>query len=360
MPQLDGLRALAVTAVAVSHWTPSFLVGIVPWGTGVQLFFVLSGFLITGILLRSRPADVGISLSAALRIFYIRRLLRIFPLYYTVLVLCVLFGVGSISETWPWLFSYLANFYYWWHPHGDAASDPFLHLWSLSVEEQFYLLWPLIALVASRRTLLLFLFVCVVAAAAFRVGMAHVTPTLSVRYLTPSCIDALAVGGLLAYVQHYRETQDLRQLSWVLAGVGLAGLVVSVLFLSRLIGPDDAHHVGHTFLVIFYGAIVGQAAIGFGSVPGRLLTLAPVRYLGKISYGLYVFHYLAPAAISSLAKGFDVSAAVQRPILALPAYTAFTLIVAMMSWHFYEWPINKLKRHFAYPTPTMRNGLVPN
>jgi peptidoglycan/LPS O-acetylase OafA/YrhL len=358
MPQLDGLRALAVTAVAVSHWTPDFLVGIVPWGTGVQLFFVLSGFLITGILLRSRPADLGISLSGALRVFYVRRFLRIFPLYYAVLVLCVLLGVGTISETWPWLFSYLGNFYYWWHGHGDAVSDPFLHLWSLSVEEQFYLLWPLIALVASRRTLLVVLFGCIGGAAVFRVGMAHVTPNLSVRYLTPSCVDALAVGGLLAYAQHYRAALDLRRLSWVLATVGLAGLLVCVLVLPRLIGRNDAHHVGHTFLVIFYGAVVGQAAIGFGSVPGRLLTFAPIRYMGKISYGLYVFHYLAPAAISSFVKWFDWSAAVQKPTVALPAYTAFTLIAAMLSWHFYEWPINKFKRNFAYPTRTMLKGLV--
>jgi peptidoglycan/LPS O-acetylase OafA/YrhL len=349
MPQLDGLRALAVTAVAVSHWTPAFLVGVVPWGTGVQLFFVLSGFLITGILLRSRPADAGVSMLRALGTFYARRFLRIFPLYYGVLVLCLLFGVGTIYETWPWHFTYLSNFYYWWHGHGDAVSDPFLHLWSLSVEEQFYLLWPLIALVASRRALLVFLGVCIVGAAAFRVGVAHLAPTLTVRYLTPSCVDALAVGGLLAYAQHYQEPPGLRTMSRVLAGIGIAGLLVCVLLLSRLIGREDAQHIGHTFLVVFYGAIVGQAAIGFGSVPGKLLTIRPVRYLGRISYGLYVFHYFAPAAISSLATWFDSPASIQRPMLAVPAYTAFTVIAAMISWHFYEWPINRLKRHFPYP-----------
>src|SRR6188474_573227 len=157
MPQLDGLRTLAVTAVAVSHWTPDFLVGIVPWGTGVQLFFVLSGFLITGILLRSRPTDHGVPLSNALRVFYARRFLRIFPLYYGVLVLCLLLGAGTIYQTWPWHFSYVTNFYYWRYGHGDEVSDPFLHFWSLSVEEQFYLMWPLIVLVASPRTLLILL-----------------------------------------------------------------------------------------------------------------------------------------------------------------------------------------------------------
>ena len=352
MPQLDGLRALAVTAVAVSHWTPAFLAGIVPWGTGVQLFFVLSGFLITGILLRTRPAELGISVSTSLRIFYVRRFLRIFPLYYGVLVVCVLLGVGTISQTWPWLFSYLGNFYYSRYGHGDAVSDPFLHLWSLSVEEQFYLVWPLIALVVSRRTLLIFLFGGIISAAVFRVGIAHLAPALSERYLTPSCVDALAVGGLLAYAQHYGTLLGISGLSRVLAGIGVAGVLFSELLLAQLIGHEDARHIGHTFLVVLYGAIVGQAAIGFGSLPGKVLAFGPVRYLGKISYGLYVFHYFAPAAIASFAVWLGLQDALQPQLVAVPAYTVFTLTLAMLSWHFYEWPINRLKRHFAYPDPS--------
>ena len=157
MPQLDALRALAFVGVAVSHWSPNFLAGIVPWGTGVQLFFVLSGFLITGILLRSRPADLGISMPTALRVFYVRRCLRIFPLYYGVLALCLLFAIGPIATTWPWHVSYLSNLFYARQGHASPVEDPFLHLWSLSVEEQFYLLWPLVALVANRRALSLIL-----------------------------------------------------------------------------------------------------------------------------------------------------------------------------------------------------------
>src|SRR5215217_2950624 len=98
MPQLDGLRAIAFVAVAISHWTPNFVLRSLPWGTGVQLFFVLSGFLITGILLRSRPADLGLSLSQVLRVFYARRVLRIFPLYYGVLAVCLIAAVGPIRE----------------------------------------------------------------------------------------------------------------------------------------------------------------------------------------------------------------------------------------------------------------------
>lgn len=350
MPQLDGLRAFAVTAVAISHWTPNFLAGIMPWGTGVQLFFVLSGFLITGILLRSRPAESGLSTRTALKVFYARRVLRIFPLYYGVLAFSLLFSVGPIHSTWPWHASYLSNLHYALHGHADSVTDPFLHFWSLSVEEQFYLLWPLVVLVASRRLLLIFLFSGVIGSAAFRVGIAHLAPTLaSVRYLTPSCVDALAVGGLIAYAKHYHGISGLRRAGLGLACAGGVGLVFSVVLLGRFIGGADAHRVGHTFLVIFYGFIVAQAATGFGGLLGRMLSSKPVLYLGRISYGLYVYHYFAAAAIAVLAQQMGMQAAFKQPAVAIPAYAAFTLILSILSWHLFEFPINKLKRHFRYP-----------
>jgi peptidoglycan/LPS O-acetylase OafA/YrhL len=354
MPQLDGLRTFAVVGVAVSHWTPEYLMGIVPWGTGVQLFFVLSGFLITGILLRTRPTDLGIPMASALRIFYLRRALRIFPLYYGVLAFSLIFGVGPIEQTWAWHVSYLSNIYFATHGHLDAFAEPFLHFWSLSVEEQFYLFWPLVALVASRRALLVILYACIAGSMAFRVGIAHLAPELpSIRYLTPSCLDALAVGGLIAHFKHYRGEHGVRVVGRHLAVVGGLGLVMSVLVLGRVIGGADAHRVGHTFLVIFYGFIVAQAAVGFPSLPGALLTLKPILYLGRISYGLYVYHYFAPLAVRAITNTFGWEAVVQHRPAAIVAYTAFTVSVAALSWHFLERPINRLKRRFEYPRPVV-------
>ena len=350
MPQLDALRAFAVTGVAVSHWTPSLLVGIVPWGTGVQLFFVLSGFLITGILLRSRPVDLGISMGTALRVFYARRFLRIFPLYYGVLAICLLFGVGPIHSTWPWHVAYVSNIHYALQGHGDAISDPFLHLWSLSVEEQFYLVWPFVTLVLGRRCLAIILCATIAASMAFRVGISHVAPEfVSIRYLTPSCLDAFAAGALIAHVKHYQGTAAVRQLALIYAVIGCLGLIGAVALFGRFIGAADAHRVGHTFLVIVYGAIVAQAAVGFGGVAGRLLRLNPLLYLGKISYGLYVYHYFAAVAIAALATRLGLEALHQQPAVRLSAYTVFTLTLAVVSWHAYELPINRLKRLFPYP-----------
>jgi peptidoglycan/LPS O-acetylase OafA/YrhL len=353
MPQLDALRALAFIGVAVSHWTPNFLLGIVPWGTGVQLFFVLSGFLITGILLRSRPEASALPLGQVLKTFYVRRLLRIFPLYYGVLLLALLFSVGPIRETWPWHAAYLSNFHYSWSGHAGILIDPFLHLWSLSVEEQFYLAWPLIALLVSRRALPILLVASIGGSMLARLAAEHLVPGLAtVRYLTSSCVDALAVGCLLACIQERSGTAGVRRLAWTYFGVGFAGLVVSTVLLPRFgVAAQDARHVGHTFLVIFYGGIVAVASRGFGGPVGWLLTLKPLLYLGKISYGLYVFHYFAPFAFDRAAKAFGwggVPAAAPTPTQLL-AYCGFTLLAAMVSWHFYELPLNRLKRFFPYP-----------
>lgn len=351
MPQLDGLRALAFIVVAVSHWTPDFLAGIVPWGTGVQLFFVLSGFLITRILLRSRPDATSASLANALKTFYARRILRIFPLYYGVLALALMFALGPIRETWPWHAVYLSNFHYAFRGHGDAVSDPFLHLWSLSVEEQFYLVWPLVALVVSRRALPVVLIASIAGSMIFRVSIAHLAPNLaSIRYLTPCCLDALAVGGLLACAKHHAGATGARRLARLYLWVGLFGLAVSMALLARVVPREDAHRVGHTFLVIFYGAVVAGAAEGFGGVLGRALSFQPLLYLGKISYGLYVYHYFAPIVVERSAKAWGFSAVLQQPTTLLAAYSVFTLLAAVLSWHFFESPLNRLKRHFSYPT----------
>ncbi len=350
MPQLDGLRTLAVTAVAISHWTPNYLAGIVPWGTGVQLFFVLSGFLITGILLRTRPADSGVTLGQSLRVFYARRFLRIFPLFYGVLAVALLIGMGPIRETWPWHVSYLSNWYYARHGHEDAITDPFLHLWSLSVEEQFYLLWPLVALVAGRRALWVILLATIAGSMLSRLAVAHfATGITSLRYLTPNCMDALAVGGLIAHVRHYRGDASLRRAAWWLAAVGFVGLAVSVVPLARLTTHADGHRVGHTFLVIFYGAIVAGAALGFRSLPGWILSFGPIRYLGRISYGLYVYHYFAPWVVAKVAPALGGDFILASTPLLLATYTVFTIVTSVLSWHLYEFPLNRLKRHFSYP-----------
>lgn len=158
MPQLDALRAFAVFAVLVHHFLPAELLtwqfAQLPWGfLGVRLFFVISGFLITGILLRARDeaAAAGVLPTTVLFNFYARRCLRIFPLYYFVVLSGLALNLPPMREEWIWLVSYTLNLRIsalGWYPENIS------HFWSLAVEEQFYLLWPFVVLFAPKPLLM--------------------------------------------------------------------------------------------------------------------------------------------------------------------------------------------------------------
>lgn len=164
MPELDGLRAIAVGAVLFAHFIPVKYHVSLPFGSaGVQLFFVLSGFLITSILLRSKD----VSLRKALKNFYARRFLRIFPLYYLLLALCALTGWMSWQEDLPWHVFYLSNVYISQLGHWPSVGG---HLWSLSVEEQYYLVWPLVVLLTSKPTLVRITLVAMATSVALRLA----------------------------------------------------------------------------------------------------------------------------------------------------------------------------------------------
>ena len=146
MPQLDALRTVAVGLVITQHWFQVLLPPFIKPGlTGVHIFFILSGFLITGILLRMRDGMTQSQNSAfsAFKIYYVRRSIRIFPLYYFIVLCCIVIGVSNFREEWFVYLFYLANF----------LNPPFLggHLWTLAVEEQFYLIWPLVILFMPKK-----------------------------------------------------------------------------------------------------------------------------------------------------------------------------------------------------------------
>ena len=147
-PQLDTLRAVAIGFVLLEHWLNPFATAMgVHGGYGVWLFFTLSGYLITGILLRYRDAvEAGrSSLGEVLRVFFARRFLRILPVYYLFLLFAALAGRMS-ADSAPWHLAYLSNFYFW--QRGEFAAMG--HLWSLSVEEQFYMIWPVVIILVAR------------------------------------------------------------------------------------------------------------------------------------------------------------------------------------------------------------------
>jgi len=347
MPQLDALRAFAVLSVLFVHFVghPPRWLAIVPWAAcGVELFFVLSGFLITGILLDSRnEVEAGASRFWMLRQFYARRFLRIFPLYYLVILVGWIIQLPGYTETLGWNLAYLTNFYIVRNASWIAAAS---HLWTLSVEEQFYFIWPWIVLfLPSRRLLPAFVGVAIFAIAYRVTAIGWFGPWIGL--LPFGSFDCFAAGALLAMAQR-REKAGNRRMRRILCAVGLGfGVPLLVWGLGwhyptrSIIDSVGLVHVG--MLLLFMPLIYG-AAHGFGGIPGILLTRKPLLYLGKISYGIYVYHLPVRWLMYDSTWLNQLPSVIPRAAILLIA----TVIVSALSWHFFECPINRLKRLFPY------------
>lgn len=376
MPQLDGLRAFAVLAVFIEHyhipWLRSLWVDDTSGSLGVQLFFVLSGFLITGILLRGRDfsRETDQTVAFTLRRFYIRRFLRIFPLYYFMiftLAVVGLFGVVPLyhgyTQIIQWHALYLTNVYVVVH---NAFPPQAGHLWTLAIEEQFYVLWPWLILLTPRPLLKYALMFTVFLAVVYRVIAIELGwSTLAIARLTPTCLNTLAGGALLAYLLHRGRSVSMLTRQWLprLAIIGLPCMVAGY----ALGWPD---HTGlPAALLQWFGTplvfawLVMRAADGFQGPVGRVLQSPPALYVGKISYGLYVIHFLVPGAWIWFSAhimqmpGFLQYGTVGGFIL----FTITSLIAATLSWQFLERPFNQLKRRFPYrqqPTPQLAAQLA--
>jgi peptidoglycan/LPS O-acetylase OafA/YrhL len=352
--QLDGLRALAVMAVIVEHMTPiEHWAHRLPWGVlGVQMFFVLSGFLITGILLRCRSdTDPGNTTTGhSLWVFYGRRFLRIFPLYYLTLAILFLCDFPRVRETILWHVCYLSNILLGF-PHVELGH--LTHFWTLGVEEQFYLCWPLVMLLVPRRALLLVTLGTIAVAPLYRLGMALLAPSLvSATLWTPFAnLDSLGLGALLA-LSGQPGWADFRKraIAWS-SRVGGPLLVVLLMLCAGGLGHGRLVIVtlGTAFSAFFFW-MVARTADGFPGAMGRILTFGPLAHLGKISYGIYVIHNFVPDLLTWLATQTGLPLAVEPGLLAIPVCLAVSVVLASLSWYLFEAPLNALKVYFPYRT----------
>jgi len=358
MPQLDALRFLAVLGVLVAHnWHPRrlpWLLGDLDWGgLGVRLFFVLSGFLITGILVDCRSmADQGLGSSRFyVRRFYARRFLRIFPLYYFVIAVALVVDFPPTRDVWVWLVTYTTNIYV---TVIQAWPGRLGHFWTLAVEEQFYLVWPWLILYAPRKWLVPIMLFAIAQAPVYRLWAYTRFPfdigamDFKAGTLTLASLDALGVGSLIALL--WRSLQK-EVLQWWLAKVVLpVGVVVYVIALALYhyrIKPSVFFVACDLGVALIFAWLVSSAARGFGGVIGRALEFGPLVYLGKITYGIYVYHYFVPPLLRFMLDRVGVA-------YSYPNFSSFvlsslvTLAIASVSWHAFELPINKLKNRFKY------------
>lgn len=303
--QLDSIRAIAVSLVIICHWVPANYVlddddlGQIG-ALGVNIFFVLSGFLITRILIdyKSQIISSNLKKSAALKVFYFRRALRIFPIYYLyMLLLPVLFTIPS-SELFHSL-TYTINFYFfeakYWSPYTT-------HLWSLAVEEQFYLFWPLFVLFINKRYLLHVIFSFI----AIGLSTQLLVTDHEFGYLpTYTCLDAFGIGALIAWTFVYKFDLFSKTYS-TLTSLALACILLTLLGFQysdlRFILPQRTVHsliAAWLIITITFSEKFPWLKASF-IVENKFLI-----FIGKISYGIYLYHLIIPDITYQAHKRFD-------------------------------------------------------
>jgi peptidoglycan/LPS O-acetylase OafA/YrhL len=336
IPQLDGLRAVAILAVFFNHSLR------IPLGwIGVDVFFVLSGFLITGILLQRKQISQREGTSYLLP-FYRRRFFRILPPYF--LTLIVYHFVYHLDDLHPWpLFVFFGmNLQHFFHAGGPGD----LPLWSLAVEEQFYLVWPFVVLFVSEKLLLRISIAALFIVPILRVVCTHWLHREFLIYtLTPFRADLLCAGAALTLLWKSRTPQledFFRRYACLglLLGFGTLG-ILQIWPYFRLSSDEPLANGLCLSLSLFGAASLLAWTLADRGWLNRFLTLAPMRYIGRISYTMYLVHVMVIVQFAQRIGWKHVT---------LPALT-FTLLYATLSWFLMERPLLNLAARSTPPVP---------
>lgn len=352
-PALDGLRGVAILLVVFLHnfgFMNYFFFG---W-LGVDLFFVLSGFLITDILLNS------LGKSGFLRNFYARRILRIFPLYYVTLIICLLIlpQIKSLNLNLTyytthqfWIWTYMQNWLFiFQEPYGSKI---ILHFWSLAIEEQFYLFWPIIILLVRKPKKLLIIVVTVliiVGITRFLLWTYKIEDLAYASLYTFTRIDGICVGCMVAL---------LLRIDW---GFLKKYTTLIILFLAAInfgFYFFNTEHsftlpylafVGYTTFAMLFGILVNEAVTGNSRIIKFVFENKVLKFFGKISYGFYIFHW--PVYV----LGFSIIQKKIAELLSLRSWytqmisaiivTLLALLLSIISYHFFEKFFNRMKENY--------------
>lgn len=373
IPSLDSIRGFAILLVMALHFFMSFtpvnateilLQKICGYGTlGIDIFFVLSGFLITGILLDTKGDP------RYLRNFLIRRFLRIFPLYYLVLCLVlIVFLLASpeqqaehakVWEAQPWLWTYTFNFFI---AREGGWTVPYLgHFWSLAVEEQFYLFWPFVVLYLTRRRLITLCIGLIIAATAGHMVLEGLGfNKVSIHVLTFLRFNALATGALLAAWIREPGIQEkgpslLKSRAWMLLFVSIFVkflIVLSVKILPAASTPLEAFRT-LSWIGIF-------AALHLSALAYPDLRLPPLMFLGRYSYGIYIFHHFFSWPRERYTDIGWISDRVGNHTLAVFLHglggIAISLLIAWLSYQVFEKRLLTWKDILAPKAPLAKAG----
>ena len=349
IPELDALRGISAIIIVLFHMR--FMDAAPLMGSAVYLFFVLSGYLITTIILQH-----GRSL-ALLWSFYVRRGLRIWPIYYLGLTLCVVLNPfmpvrQPLEGFWAYT-AYIQHIPEYWGDQTPRFSHLFLHSWTLAIEEQFYVFWPAVAVYLGRHRLRTMSLGLVVLPILLRfLGLQH-------HPLLLSRCDALALGALLADLFLDQDFVNRHRQSYTR---GFLALAVSAAVMNLVVGPwisgidrtsDRVWHRTSLALSIaeiswFYFAMVGLLLLHCGSHARILqfLRWKPLVHLGTISYGIYLYHPFILVFSPRLIDAIGIRGSVLIDLIKI----LLCITAAELSWRILERPLLAFKDHFPYPS----------
>jgi peptidoglycan/LPS O-acetylase OafA/YrhL len=363
--QLNGLRFIAILFVLLEHWLPD-LIHFPTGHLGVVIFFVLSGFLITRILIINANDNEKSNFSKFQKIihFVIRRALRIFPIYFLVIFLGIIFNIEPIRKLFPWFIFYVPNLYIIIHKHWIGVWD---HFWTLAVEEQYYLFSPFIlfSISSNQYVKLLLGMICLgfISRLSFFLFLPdnYVEANWFVNYVNPiSALDSFGLGGLLAYLHIYQNEKFQKIASSKLPLIALALLC----FISYFLDENSTFQHNNiysavleiTLFAYFSFFLVAKVAQDKNVYFRKILCFRPFNFLGQISYGLYVYHNFVynfyhfekntlwwyftrkmPISYQQLINFVPLKFILNFIIL---------VIISSLSWFLIEKPFNNLKNKF--------------
>lgn len=351
--QLDTLRAISVILVIIQHWIPSTnKINTFPNGEiGVVTFFVLSGFLITNILFNARNNQVTESHSkwVVIKNFYIRRVLRIFPIYYLAVLILIIFGkytLEDIKSASVYLLTYTQNYYFFKLQRWPGLLS---HFWTLAVEEQFYLIWPFLILFINKRYLPLVIFFSIILSLCFQFILRNIAMS---GVLTVEHFDSFGIGALMAWVICYQPKHSTLLYKGLLT-FSLVGLLLLIGATFKVI----SFYIPIDFIIsVISGWMILYIYLQHNHPRFRLNWFWSNRYLifiGKISYGLYIYHNLLPRLLNYPIINVYINP--YLPMLLRKQYFGWLFLVenlivlflaAWASYTLIEKPFLKFKRFF--------------
>ncbi len=343
-PHLDGLRALAILGILFEHFDLPLPALLRCGPLSVRFFFVLTGYFITLSLWRVR-GEMAVPNQGFLPLgrYYLARLLRTGPPFYLSLALGALFGIEEVRTNFFWLATMQANNYIAWLGYWPDAIS---HYWSLAVQEQFYFLWPLVVLTLPRRWFMPTMAAFIVFGLGFRIVCILTETTTLARWVTLfGCVDSFAVGALIAYLKQSKVLDKMWQSKNLLFAMPLAAFGCFYLGRALMTLPENSVWLALTESVdaVFLAWVLAASLTGMNTRYARILSWTPLVYVGRISYGIYVYHVFIIILLSPLLVTLGMSED-HNAFGRIAVLLAVTLAVASLSWHWVEQPFLAWKK----------------